>query len=930
MDIKKPDAAASATDQITWPDKDIPLREDIRLLGRILGDTVREQEGAEAFDIVEAIRQTSIRFHRDDDATARGELEEILNGLTPDQTILIVRAFSYFSHLANIAEDEHHIRRTRAHKLAGSAPREGTLAHVLPRARHAGIDATRLREFFDAAVMSPVLTAHPTEVRRASTLDREMEIARILDELERVQLAPEERAEREEQLRRAVLILWQTPLLRRSRLTVRDEVVNGLSYWDHTFLREVPRLYCTIEDWLRDEEGSEGQDRLASFFRIGSWIGGDRDGNPFVTADVLRQTMRLQSAEAMRFYLDEVHALGGELSLSERLVEVSDELRELAARSPDHSPHRAEEPYRLAVSGIYARIAATARALNGDATSREPVGQAPAYRDPPELRHDLDILQRSLDAHGSHLIARGRLRILRRAVDCFGFHLATLDLRQNSEVHERTVAELFEEAEPGTSYADLPEEARVTLLARELATRRPLIPPGAEWSEETGSELAVFRAASDIHAVYGSDAIRTCIISKAESVSDLLEAALLLKEAGLARPARGSDVDVVPLFETIADLRNCAGLMDRALSMPEYRRLVDSRGSVQEVMLGYSDSNKDGGFVTSGWELYKAEIALVEVFRRHGVRLRLFHGRGGSVGRGGGPSHDAILAQPGGAVQGQIRVTEQGEVVASKYSNPEVGRRNLEILVAATLEASLLTPDDHAPRGAYLPAMETLSDAAFRAYRGLVYETPGFEEYFWASTPITEISTLNIGSRPASRRKTRRIEDLRAIPWVFSWAQCRLMLPGWYGFGSAVKAWREARPDDGMDFLREMYRNWPFFRTLLSNMDMVLSKSSIAIASRYAELVPDAGLRDRIFSRIRQEWRDCVDALLEIMEQDQLLQTNPLLDRSIRNRFPYLDPLNHIQIELIRKHRAETMSEKQLRGIQLTINGISAGLRNSG
>ena len=386
----------------------------------------------------------------------------------------------------------------------------------------------------------------------------------------------------------------------------------------------------------------------------------------------------------------------------------------------------------------------------------------------------------------------------------------------------------------------------------------------------------------------------------------------------------------MPLFETIDDLRNAGRVMDELLALPEYVRLLESRGRVQEVMLGYSDSNKDGGFLTSGWELYKAEIALIDVFRRRGIRLRLFHGRGGSVGRGGGPTYQAILAQPGGAVQGTIRVTEQGEVIAAKYSNPEVGRRNLEILAAATLEASLLQPGQVAPRDEYLAAMEELSGYAYAAYRGLVYETEGFERYFWESTVISEIANLRIGSRPASRTQSTRIEDLRAIPWVFGWAQCRLMLPGWFGFGAAVKAFLAAHPDDGMALLQAMYRAWPFFETLLSNMDMVLSKSDIGIASRYAELVEDASLRDVIFPRLRAEWQDSIDALLAIMGQQALLERNPLLARSIRNRFPYLDPLNHVQIELLKRHRSGDTDDRVVQGIHLTINGIAAGLRNTG
>ena len=547
-----------------------------------------------------------------------------------------------------------------------------------------------------------------------------------------------------------------------------------------------------------------------------------------------------------------------------------------------------------------------------------------------EFAADLDIIATSLRANGGAIVARGRLRALQRALDVFGFHLAPIDLRQNSDVHERTVAEILAAASPGLDYRNSSEAERVALLRRELSSPRPLVSPFIAYSEETAGELGVFRAAAAIRRTYGAGAIRTSIISKTDSVSDMLELALILKEVGLVSADGTASLSVVPLFETISDLRACVGVMDALLAIPEYRKLVDSLGREQEVMLGYSNSNKDGGFVTSGWELYKAEIGLVEVFRRHGVRIRLFHGRGGSVGRGGGPSYDAILAQPGGAVQGQIRITEQGEIISSKYSNPDVGRRNLETLVSATLEATLLQDESPAPDPAFLETMEELSKSAYAAYRGLVYETEGFERYFWASTVITEIASLNIGSRPASRGKTTAIEDLRAIPWVFSWAQCRLMLPGWFGFGSAVKAYVAAHPQDGLDALKAMHRRWPFFQTLLSNMDMVMSKSSLAIASRYARLCDDVALREKIFARISVEWRDSVEALNAIMEQSGLLESNPLLDRSIRNRFPYLDPLNHVQVELLKLHRTRATSEKVLQGIQLTINGVSAGLRNSG
>ena len=920
----------SLPDAFDAEDKDLPLRDDIRLLGRILGDTVREQNGEQVFETVEYIRQNSVRFRRNEDVPARRDLETTLNNLPPGEALQIIRAFGHFSHLANIAEDQHHIRRTRAHALSNSAAREGTMALALARAGEAGIPRERLLDFFTNAMVVPVLTAHPTEVRRKSTIDREMEVADLLAERDRLSLTVTELAANEGALRRAVLTLWQTSLLRRTRLRVIDEVANGLSYYDYTFLSELPRFYADLEEELA-VQGIALADSLPSFLRVGSWIGGDRDGNPFVTEEVLRAALQAQSSRALKYYLDELHLLGGELSLDSRLIGVTDALEQLAARSPDRSANRQDEPYRRAITGIYARLAATARVLDHLDAPQHAVGDAPPYADSSGLLADLAILDDSLLANSSGALAKGRLRHLRRAVDAFGFHLAALDLRQNSDVHERTVGEMLGLVQPGVDYFGLAEHERIRWLLAELCTARPLASAYLSYSDETASELAILRATADAHRRYGPASVPHYVISKTTGVSDILETAVLLKEAGLLRPREGAlDVDIVPLFETIEDLRNCGEVMNELLGLPEYMRLLESRDRLQEVMLGYSDSNKDGGFLTSGWELYKAEVALVEVFRRHDVSLRLFHGRGGSVGRGGGPSYQAILAQPAGAVQGAIRITEQGEVIASKYSNPELGRRNLETLAAATLEATLLQLETAEPQPEYLAAMEYLSTEAYRVYRDLVYETDGFEDFFRESTVIGEIANLNIGSRPSSRRASTRIEDLRAIPWVFSWAQCRLMLPGWYGFGSAVRAWLDARPSDGMALLQAMYREWPFFQMLLSNMDMVLAKSDIAIASRYAELVADSELRDRIFSRLRAEWQSVVDALLTIIGQQSLLESNPLLARSIRNRFPYLDPLNHMQIELLKRYRAGDTDDDVITGIHLTINGIAAGLRNSG
>jgi phosphoenolpyruvate carboxylase len=913
-------------------DNELPLREDTRLLGRILGDTLSQQEGNTAFELVERIRQTSIRFRRDDDFTAKRELEAILDGLSREQTSYVVRAFTYFSHLANIAEDQHNIRLQRAHALSDGPPVDGSLALALRRLQDAGVKNSELQQFLNHGLVMPVLTAHPTEIQRQSILDSQRMIAQLLDQRDRVQLTSDENREVEEELRRIILTLWQTRMVRPVRLSVIDEVQNGLSYYRLTFLRQLPRLHAEMEDLLVAQSEAWKQCGVPSIMRMGSWIGGDRDGNPYVTAEVLRDAVRLHATCAIAFYLEELHQLGGELSLASLLAKVSDSLSALATRSPDHSPHRADEPYRRAISGMYARLAATAKSLGGFEAMRPAVAGADPYRNAQELAADLKVVHDSLVANGSAALARGRLRHLRRALDVFGFHLAPLDLRQNSDVHARVVAELFSIADPATDYLSLDESARIELLLKELATPRPLASPHIEYSAETSSELEIVRAAGAMQKRYGKACLPNYIISKTEGISDILEVALLLREAGLLRAwENGLDMNIIPLFETIEDLRRCDEIMERLFSTPFYRELLKSRDQTQEVMLGYSDSNKDGGFVTSGWELYKAEIALIELFRRHGIQMRLFHGRGGSVGRGGGRAYDAILAQPDGAVNGQIRITEQGEVIASKYSNPEVGRHSLEVLLAATLETTLLGKTSAArPKGEYLEAMEQLSGHAFTAYRNLVYETPGFERYFWESTVISEIADLNIGSRPAARKRSKRIEDLRAIPWVFSWAQCRLMLPGWYGFGAAVRAWTKDHSESRLALLQEMYRDWPFFRTLLSNMDMVLAKSDIAIASRYAELASDEKLRDRIFRRLKAEWQSSIDALHAIMDQKSLLESNPALARSIRYRFPYMDPLNHLQIELMKRYRGGNRNERLKTAIHLSINGIAAGLRNSG
>jgi phosphoenolpyruvate carboxylase len=925
-------------------DKDQPLIDDIRLLGRILGDVIREQEGVAAYELVEQVRKLSVAFRRDADQEADRALKKLLKSLSGNQTVSVIRAFTYFSHLANLAEDRHHIRRRAVHERAGDT-QEGSIEVALSRLRWAGIAPKTIAQTLASSYVAPVLTAHPTEVQRKSILDAERDIAQLLavrdDIQERAQLynsskdalTPLELAANEALLRARVAQLWQTRLLRYSKLTVADEIENALSYYEATFLREIPKIYADLEREL-------GQYPVHSFLRMGQWIGGDRDGNPNVTAQTLQYALGRQADVALRHYLTEVHYLGGELSLSARLVTVSPEMQALAQRSPDTSEHRQDEPYRRALTGIYARLAATLKDLTGGDAARHAVAPQNAYASVAELLADLRVIEASLESHHGKALAAERLHPLIRAVEVFGFHLATVDLRQSSDKHEEVVAQLLATARIEPNYSSLQEAAKRALLIKLLNDARPLRVVGATYSGHTQGELAIFEAARVLRERFGHEAIRHYIISHTETVSDLLEVLLLQKEVGLLRGTLDeeshNDLIVVPLFETIEDLRNAAPIMREFYALPGVAALVQRSGGEQDIMLGYSDSNKDGGIFTSNWELYRAEIALVELFDElatsHGIQLRMFHGRGGTVGRGGGPSYQAILAQPPGTVRGQIRLTEQGEVIASKYANPEIGRRNLETLVAATLEATLLQPTKSATK-AFLDAAAQLSQASMGAYRALVYETPGFTDYFFNSTPIREIAELNIGSRPASRKASQKIEDLRAIPWGFSWGQCRLTLPGWFGFGSAVEAFVNLEgkdPKTQLALLQRMYRQWPFFRTLLSNMDMVLAKSDLALASRYSELVTDARLRKRVFSAIEAEWHRTADALTRITGDKQRLAHNTALARSIKHRFPYIDPLHHLQVELVRRWRAGQGDERVQTGIHISINGIAAGLRNTG
>jgi phosphoenolpyruvate carboxylase len=905
-----------------------PMREDIRLLGAILGDTVREQNGEEVFYLVERARVESFRVRRSE--IDRAELARMFDGIDIHQAIPVIRAFTHFALLANVAEDIHRERRRAMHVAAGEPPQNSSLAATYLKLDSADLDAATVAGALTGALVSPVITAHPTETRRRTVFDTQHRITELMRCRLHGHSKTEDGRDIIRELRRHVLTLWQTALIRLSRLKIQDEIETGLRYYQAALFEVIPQVNAEVRSALQ-ARWPDAHLLEQSMLRPGSWIGGDRDGNPNVTADVVRLATGRASYTALEHYFGEITALEQELSMSARLVKVSDELEALADRC--HELTRADEPYRRALRVIHGRLTATAAEILDSQPEHELDLGLERYLTPAELLADLDIVDRSLRSNGSAVLADDRLYRLREAVHVFGFHLSGLDLRQNSDVHEDVVAELLAWAGVHPDYRSLPEPERIDFLAAELATRRPLIKDDAKLSELARKELDIVAAAARAVHVFGPQAIPNYIISMCQSVSDMLEAAILLKEVGLLDASGDhpyAPVGIVPLFETIDDLQRGSSILEAALDLPLYRAVVGARGDSQEVMLGYSDSNKDGGYLAANWALYRAELDLVESARKTGIRLRLFHGRGGTVGRGGGPSYDAILAQPPGAVNGSLRITEQGEVIAAKYAEPRIAHRNLETLLAATLEATLL--DVEGLGDAAGPAYEVLDELAARAQRSyaeLVHETPGFVEYFKASTPVGEIGALNIGSRPTSRKATTSISDLRAIPWVLAWSQSRVMLPGWYGTGSAFEAWID-EGDGRLEVLQDLYHRWPFFCTVLSNMAQVLSKSDMGLAARYSELVEDRELRQRVFDKIVDEHERTIRMHRLITGQDDLLADNPSLARSVFNRFPYLEPLNHLQVELLRRYRSGDDHELVQRGILLTMSGLATALRNSG
>jgi phosphoenolpyruvate carboxylase len=902
------------------------LSDDVYLLGDLLGEVIRTQAGTAAFDLEEEVRALGKAF-RGGDRAAGDRLETLVAGCSIDEAGVLVRAFTNYFQLINLSEDNERVRRIRRREAeVHPAPRRGSVREAICILKDRGMTADELRSLLARAQIRLVMTAHPTEARRRTVIDKQARVFRVIRDLDERRPLPGEVDRARTRLAATIAELWSSNEVRAVQPTVLDEVHAGLLHFRSTLIHVVPQLYRDLEEAIADLYPEEFIP-VPPFLTFGSWIGGDRDGNPNVTPSVTAEALRIMKETALGFLETSLGELAGRVSVSTLVTgpmpALDGLIEENRARFPelaaDLAHRNADEPYRQALTLIRERVRATKAAAPA------------AYGEAAELVADLRRVEQALFAHAEPLICAGDLHDVIRQAEVFGFHLATLDVRDHAKRHQAALTEVLRVTGVEPDYAALPEHTKSDLLAREIADPRPLIPLDlSALSDEAREVVETFRTVRTLLTGEHKGAMRTYIISGAEDPSDVLEVLLLMKESQLAGVGgEGAVLQIAPLFEQGASLDSAAATMRDLLARPVYRRAVGAWGDVQEVMIGYSDSNKDVGYLASTWALYAAQVELATLFEEQGIDFTFFHGRGGSIGRGGGPTNVAILAQPPGTVRGRIKLTEQGEVVSSRYSLPEIAHRELELVTGAVLVSTVggLTQPAAERRRIYENAIAGMAEWSAAAYRELVYGNPDFVAFFQQATPIDEIARLKLGSRPARRTASTRIEDLRAIPWVFSWTQARILLPGWYGLGTALARGQEAF---GLDLLREMERSWPFFAALLSNAELALAKADLRIAERYVALVKPVELRDRIWSRIRSEYERTRDALLAITEQKALLDREPVLQRSIERRNPYVDPLSFIQLELLRRFRTDGTSEDFLRPVLLTINGIAGALKNTG
>lgn len=902
------------------------ISDDIYFLGDLLGEVITAQAGIDNFELEEEVRSLA-KAHRAGDPAAGAELNALISGLSIDEAVLLIRAFTSYFQLINLSEDNERVRRIRRREAESfPAPRRGSIREAIQVLKDRGMSGADVAALLQRAQVRLVMTAHPTEARRRTILEKQARIFRTLRDLDEQDLLPREIERIRDRLAATVAELWSSSEVRAVRMKVSDEIQANLIHLRTSLYHVVPEIYRDLEESVADLYPDDFIP-VPSFLTFGSWVGGDRDGNPFVTPDATREALVMMRDSCLTSLDERFGQVAGRISVSTMIAgefpELGERLTENRARFPEVAARlmaeNVDEPFRQLLTLMRERVRATRFELPG------------AYDRPSELLDDLRLIERTLLDRGEALITGGDLHDLIRQVEVFGFHYARLDIRDHSRRHEKAIDESFRLTGIAPDYANLPEDERICILVREIESLRPIVPLDLnQYSEEAAEVIETFRVIREVMDGRHQDAIGTYIISAGESASDVLEVLLLMKEAGLAGPAgKDARLAIAPLFEQGESLAASEGIMRELLMQPVYRNALAAQGNAQEVMVGYSDSNKELGYLASSWALYEAQIKLKDLFLAFGVDFTFFHGRGGSVGRGGGPSNVAILAQPADTVRGRIKMTEQGEVVAGRYGFREVAHRELELVTGAVLVTmvGLL----HAPTGEQLSrfehAMAAMAARSTEVYQDLVYGDEGFVSFFEQMTPIREISELKLGSRPARRTTSHRIEDLRAIPWVFSWTQARILLPGWYGLGSALESARDAH---GLELLQEMEASWPYFAAVLSNAEMALAKADMRVAEQYVELVEPEELRRRVWGAMTDEFERTVRLLLEVTNQSALLDRDPVLQRSIERRNPYVDPLSFIQVELLRRFRKNGDVEDFLRPVLLSINGIAGALKNTG
>lgn len=915
------------------------LRRDVRYLGNILGEVLVHQGGRELLELVEQIREQSKSLRAHFDPELFGQVKATISSLSSEKRHQVIRAFAIYFQLVNIAEQNHRIRRKRDYEfLAGEEVQNGSIESAIKVLKDRNASTADVEEMLAGISLELVMTAHPTEATRRAVLDIHKRIADDVMELDNPTLTYREREKLTEKLLNEVLILWQTDELRDRKPTVLDEVKNGLFYFDETLFDVLPSVYEELERCLV-KYYPEQKWHVPSYLRFGSWIGGDRDGNPSVTSDVTWQALNLHRSLAVRKYEEQLRGMIEMLSFSTNLVQVTDELLasiakdqaqvELAHIDPWRNP---TEPYRVKLSYMLEKLENTV-----DPNEAEPNSY---YVTPDELMADLKIIDRSLRSHYADYFADTYLAKLCRQVELFGFHLMTLDIRQHSQEHENAMTEVLAKLGIEADYSALSEDDKIALLVKLLEDQRPLTSHHQEYSASTRECLNVYEVVAKAQKEFGQNCISSYLISMAEAASDMLEVMVFAKEVGLYRVEDdGTTVctlQAVPLFETIDDLHAAPGIMKQLFEIPLYRKAVEACGNMHEIMLGYSDSNKDGGAVTANWELRVALNNITATGTEYDVKLKFFHGRGGALGRGGMPLNRSILAQPPHTVGAGIKITEQGEVLSSRYSLQGIAYRSLEQATWALITAARLAKyPEQAPsvEAEWEEISASISETALHKYQDLIFRDPDFLTFFKESTPLNEVGELNIGSRPSKRKNSDRFEDLRAIPWVFSWTQSRYLLPAWYAAGTAIAEYL-GDDENKLATLKTMYEKFPFFRSLIDNLQMALAKADMSIAKLYASMITDDTIRDRIFTQVEQEYKLTSDLILKITNQTEILDNVPVIQESIRLRNPYVDPLSYLQVQLLaelRAIRAEDGDDQELlREVLLTINGIAAGLRNTG